>query len=116
MLICIVYYLIFGNRDNTKPQNLSYKDNNLLKIWLLLVMVRYITFICEALNCLYPRLRNHNNGEEDAGQTDASNANKDGSETELVAEQKKQLGDGKAKKPKCAVVQTSYHLLEKAAK
>ena len=114
MLICIVYYLIFGNRDNTKPQNLSYKDNNLLKIWLLLVMVRYITFICEALNCLYPRLRNHNNGEEDAGQTDASNANKDGSETELVAEQKKQLGDGKAKKPKCAVVKTPNCLLKKS--
>ena len=77
-------------------------------------MVRYITFICEALNCLYPRLRNHNNGEEDAWQADASNANKDGSETELVAEQKKQLGDGKAKKPKCAVVKTPNCLLKKS--
>ena len=76
-----------------------------------------IAFICGSSNilirCFYPRLRNDNNCEKDAGCTNAGNSNEDCGEAKLRVEQQEQLGDGKAKKPKRAVVQTSYCLLEK---
>ena len=93
----------------------------LLETWLLLV--NYIAFICVSLNTLlhclpwfHPCLRNDDDCEEDAGEADTGDANEDGGEPELGLEQQEQLGDGEAKKPKRAVVQTSYRLLGKSSR
>ena len=90
---------------------------NSLSTWQLLV--KHKSFICESLNtfslhcliCFHPRFWNDDNCEENAGEAGAGDADEDGGEAKLGAEQKEQFGDSKAKKPKRAVVKTSYHLL-----
>ena len=61
-----------------------------------------------SLSCL----RNNYKGEDDAGYTDAEDANEDGGEAIVVVEQVEHLGCDETKEPKRTVVQASHCFLE----